>query len=110
MGNRELDAMIASRILNQVVVLDNKTDELYTIRDDRSKYQVPEFSSDEDATSALEEYMADKGFEMRARKSGAGDGALWFVVFSKDINGVGRASHGSSRGVAVCNAALATIA
>lgn len=109
MEHRELDAMIASRVLSQVVVIDNKSGDLYTFRDDRSKTQVPFFSSDEEATAALEEYMADRGYEMRARKSGTGDGAIWFVVFSADSTATGRASHGSSRGIAVCNAALAAI-
>lgn len=109
MNERELDALVASRVLNQVVVWSSDPENAHYFDKARKKQEVPYFSTDDEQTSALEEFMADKGYEMRARKSLEDARERWYVAFVPNANCSALPSHGSSRGIAVCRAALSVV-
>lgn len=109
MTERSIDALIASRVLNQVVVLDSNSNTAVTYGKDMKPIKVPEFSTDKDDLSDLIDLFTEKGYELRVRQTQQGETPMWFAVFVPNQNVSALPSTGETKGLAVCKAALSVI-
>lgn len=107
--SRDLDTRIASEVLNQVVLVDNKSGKIFTIGKNMKKEEVPEYSTDDEYTNALVEFMVENGFELRSRKATSQNKDVWYASFVPSYPCVPVSSTGPSRGISICHAAIAVV-